>query len=63
MASPNDLAGSSKDGELVVPVSELRATISTMLKEALKEHEGKDRRDKENRKGRVTRLSLDRLSR
>ena len=63
MASSNNNAGSSKDGETVIPVSELRSTISTMLKEALKKHKvHRERKYDDNRKGRVARLSLGQLS-
>ena len=57
MASPKGVEPGSHDGEQqVVPVAELRSTISQMLKEVLKEHEDENNRDGDNRKGRVTKL-------
>ena len=57
MASPKGVEPGSHDGEQqVVPVAELRSTISQMLKEVLKEHEDVNNRDGDNRKGRVTKL-------
>ena len=47
--------------EQVVPVAELKATISQMLKEALDEH--KANQSETNEKGRATELSLGRLCR
>ena len=49
-----------QDREQVVQVSELEATISQMLKEALEEQRAQpgSSRDEENRKGRATRMSL-----
>lgn len=54
MASPSGDEHGSQKGEQVIPVSELRTTISQMLKEALQEHEGPSSRGKETRKGRVS---------
>ena len=64
MALPGDETGSSHSGEQqVVPIAELRSTISQMLREVLKEHDDKSTRDGDkstrdgdNRKGRVARL-------
>jgi len=56
MVIPEDII---QDREQVVPVSDLKVTISQMLKEALEEYGAKlNTRIGENRKGRVTRLSL-----
>ena len=54
-----------QDKEQVVPVSELKATISQMLKEALEEQRSLpgNSQDGDKRKGRETELSLGRLSR
>ena len=65
MATPEGNESNPHNRKQLVPVSELKATISQMLKEALEEHEANQssRLLEENRKGRVTKLSLGRLSR